>query len=174
MLHLGCGPVDHPGFINVDGFPYPHVHFVRSLDDLSPFADESISLVYASHCLEHFRMSELPGILGEWRRVLKPSGVLRLSVPDFDLILKIYEAEARAVDGIWQPLLGGQDSLYNFHFAIFTESSLTTLLVDGGFSKVQRWSAGTDELTSLPDWSGMPIVIEGRSYPISLNLEAIR
>lgn len=28
-LHLGCGPVHHPAFVNVDGFPYAHVHHVR-------------------------------------------------------------------------------------------------------------------------------------------------
>ena len=89
-LHLGCGYVNHPKFINIDVIPLRHIHYVRNIDNLSIFKDYSVDLIYASHCLEHFPFSAVPIILKEWYRVLKPKGILRLSVPDFKLLLKIY------------------------------------------------------------------------------------
>lgn len=72
-LHVGCGPVVHPMFVNVDAIAYPHVHHVRPIDDLSPIADGSAALLYACHCLEHLPMAAVPEALAEWRRVLRPS-----------------------------------------------------------------------------------------------------
>jgi hypothetical protein len=43
-LHLGCGSIDHPGFINIDGIDYPHVHFVQSITRLKQFKDNSVNL----------------------------------------------------------------------------------------------------------------------------------
>ena len=83
-LHLGCGNINKENFINIDGFPYSHVHYVQSLDKLSNFDDDSVDLIYACHCLEHFRYSQTELVLREWYRVLENGGILRLSVPDFD------------------------------------------------------------------------------------------
>src|SRR5205085_9397769 len=97
-LHLGCGSVNHPNFINIDGLPAPHVHYIRPIEDLSPFKDNSVDLVYACHCLEHFRYKKVPDVLSEWFRVLKKGGILRLSVPDFDLLLEIYKQQGRDIN----------------------------------------------------------------------------
>lgn len=173
-LHLGCGTIDHPRFVNVDGFPYPHVHHVGSLDDLSAFADGSAALVYACHCLEHFPHAQVPRILAEWRRVLRPGGVLRLSVPDFDLLLGIYEEQARDVAAIQMVLMGGQFDRYDFHKVAFTRRSLTQLFEQAGLRDVRAWVPGSDDSTTFADWSGRSIEVNGKSYAISLNLEAVR
>jgi predicted SAM-dependent methyltransferase len=173
-LHLGCGPIDSPGFINIDGLPLPHVHYIRSLDNLSPFQDESINLVYASHCLEHFSHREVPTVLQEWFRVLKKDGVLRISVPDFDLLLDIYHDNNQDINTIVGSLMGGQSDRYDCHMIAFNQSSLTNLLNQTGFSKVRKWQPGEDSLTTFSDWSGRKFLIDGKYYPVSLNLEAIK
>ncbi len=173
-LHLGCGTIDHPGFVNVDGYPFPHVHHVRSIADLSPFADGSAGLVYASHCLEHFPRGAVPGVLAEWRRVLRAGGVLRLSVPDFDRLVAIYERHGRDLGTIDQVLMGGQHNHFDFHQAAFTRRTLAALLEQAGLRDVREWTPGSDALTSLPDWSGREIDIGGEKHAISLNLEASR
>src|SRR5689334_3283117 len=38
-IHLGCGYVDHPAFINVDALVAWHVHYIRPIDDLRPLPD---------------------------------------------------------------------------------------------------------------------------------------
>ena len=41
--------------------------------------------------LEHFKRRDVTRVLEEWRRVLKPGGTLRISVPDFAAVCGIYQ-----------------------------------------------------------------------------------
>ena len=173
-LHLGCGCLDHPAFVNIDGVPAPHVHFVRRIDDLSPFANDSVDLVYACHCLEHFSHRRLSGVLKEWHRVLKKGGVLRVSVPDFHSMVEIYLASGRDMQQVLGPITGGQNNKYNYHLNIFNEQSLDGILKDTGFALVRKWTPGDSAMTTFDDWSGRTISVAGRSFPISLNLEAVK
>ncbi|HAA29480.1 MAG TPA: hypothetical protein DCE56_19530 [Cyanobacteria bacterium UBA8553] len=175
FLHVGCGDVNHPNFINIDGLPAPHIHYIRAIDDLSPFTDGSVNLIYACHCLEHFPYySEVPKVLAEWYRVLKDGGTLRLSVPDFDLLLNIYRENGNDINTIIGSLMGGQDYKFNFHMAVFNRSSLESLLKSTGFKLVQEWQPGSGELTTFDDWSNRSILINNKYYPVSLNLQAIK
>ena len=173
-LHLGCGSVVHAKFVNVDLVPAPHVHYVRSIDDLSPFKDNSVSLIHASHCLEHFPHSIVSKVLSEWFRVLTKDGVLRLAVPNFDVLLDIYNENGKDIGLILSILMGGQKYKYNFHKVVFTKSSLSSLLSNVGFRVIREWQPGSCELTSFDDWSAHDVTICGKDYPISLNIEAIK
>ena len=173
-LHLGCGAIDHAGFVNVDGIDRPHVHLVQSITDLSRFKSGSVAFIYSSHTLEHFARGETTQILREWRRTLKTGGRLCLSVPDFARIVEMYRAAGDDADFILPPLFGGQDYPFNFHFTTFDERSLTKALCDAGFASVNRWQHGADCWHNLPDWSGRKLQVNGQQIPISLNLEAVR
>jgi SAM-dependent methyltransferase len=173
-LHLGCGSVNHPKFINIDGLPAPHIHYIRPIDNLAPFKDNSVNLVYACHCLEHFSHLKVSEVLAEWLRVLKKDGILRLSVPDFDLLLDIYKENGNDINTILLPLMGGQNYKFNFHMILFNFSSLESLLKKTGFRQVEKWQPGACELTTLDDWSNRKILINGKYYPVSLNIQAIK
>ena len=173
-LNLGSGYVTHPSFINVDALVARHIHYIRPIDDLGPFPDNSVDLVYASHCLEHFSHHRVNAILAEWRRVLKPSGILRLGVPDFDQVSAVYEASGRDIETIQMVLMGGQDYPLNAHYCTFNRRSLTDRLIAVGFHAVREWERGTDELTSLPDYTGLTFTVGDRIFSLSLNLEAIK
>jgi predicted SAM-dependent methyltransferase len=170
-LHLGCGSINHPKFINIDGRPAPHIHYIRPIDDLSPFDKQTVNLIYACHCLEHFSYRDIPQVLMEWHRVLKPGGILRLSVPDIDCFFHIYQAENRDLEDIIGLVMGGQDYAFNFHKAIFNAASLEKFLREAGFKEVRPWQPGQCEMTTFDDWSGRLALCR---YPISLNLEAIK
>lgn len=173
-LNLGCGFINHPSFINIDCLPLPHVHYIRSIDNLSPFATESVDLIYASHSLEHFPHSQTKQVLTEWFRVLKKGGVLRLSVPDFDLLVKIYEQNSYDVELILHPLMGSQNYRYNFHMTAFNSKYLSKLLKSVGFQLVQPWEPGISEETTFNDFSVGKLPVNEKEYPVSLNLEAIK
>lgn len=55
-----------------------------------PFPDASVDAVYHSHVLEHLDRAAVPAFFEEIRRVLKPGGVHRIVVPDFEKRCRTY------------------------------------------------------------------------------------
>jgi SAM-dependent methyltransferase len=49
-----------------------------------PYPDNSADVVYHSHIFEHLDRAYAGGFLLEIKRVLKPGGIHRIVVPDFD------------------------------------------------------------------------------------------
>jgi predicted SAM-dependent methyltransferase len=175
LVHIGCGDVNSPEFVNVDAQPYPHVHYVRNdITDLSMFADASVDLVYMCHVLEHVHRKEIFDVLSEFRRVLKPRGVLRISVPDFDRLIAMYEDIGRDPEGIMAPLLGSHANEYDVHYWIFTQRSLSAILLKAGFSGVRQWDPRHCDHHSFEDWASRNFERDGKQFSISLNIEAVR
>lgn len=143
-LHLGCWHRNIPGFINVDIVDFPHIHYKSNINDLSMFESESVELIYSSHSFEYFDRIEAIEVLKEWRRVLKPDGILRIAVPDFDKLIQIY-LKTGEIERILGPLYGkmeidtpnGSDLLY--HKTTYTFESLKKLLENNGFTGVKRY-----------------------------------
>lgn len=49
---------------------------------LSMFCDEALAWIFSAHILEDFYWGELPIIVNEWKRVLRPGGLLLTNCPD--------------------------------------------------------------------------------------------
>jgi predicted SAM-dependent methyltransferase len=56
-----------------------------------PFPDECADEIHAIHVLEHFHRWEVGPVLLEWRRVLKPDGLLVLEMPNLNNILHAFQ-----------------------------------------------------------------------------------
>jgi predicted SAM-dependent methyltransferase len=172
-LHLGCGAIDARGYVNVDLAPYAHVHHVHAVAPLEMLADDQADLVYGSHILEHLSFAAAADALAEWRRVLKPGGILRLSVPDFSIFIGIYRETGR-LETVAAGIMGGQDYEGNFHQSVYDEARLTALLREAGFREVRRWDPASVEDHDFKDASSHEWDVDGRKVPISLNLEAVK
>ncbi len=174
-LHLGCGKRFIPGWTHVDGLKFDHIDYVSKLDTLDFLDSESVDIIYASHVLEHFKRQEVESVLLEWKRVLKVGGILRLSVPDFSQLIKIYQftGDLAVIRG---PLYGGQDHDYNFHYNAFDLQSLGTLLESLGFSSVSEWDWRSTEHQGIDDFSQAyyPHMDKVNGIQVSLNLEAVK
>lgn len=174
-LHVGCGDVNAQGFINVDARPKPHVHIVTTdLFRLDMVPPDTVDLVYMSHVLEHVGHREVVATLKEMRRILRAGGVLRVSVPDFDRIVDIYRATAGEIAAIEQPLMGGQDYPFNFHYSVFNERHLRSKMLKSGFRSTRAWDPLRCEHHDFEDWASMNINWDGHDFPISLNIEAVK
>ncbi len=175
LLHIGCGQVNSPGYINIDARKFPHVHVVtKKITSLPLFPSDQADLIYMCHVLEHVTRMQVRAVLGEMRRILRPGGVLRISVPDFDRIIEIYSATDRSIDAIQGPLMGGQDYDYNFHHLAFNVRHLSDLLLSSGYREVRAWDPDNCQYHDFQDWASMRHEYGGRKFPISLNLEAVK
>lgn len=173
LVHLGCGPINAPGYTNVDVKPFPHVHYAQDVYPLKFLRANSADLVYASHVLEHFPFTKVPDILREWRRVLKIGGILRLAVPNFRALFDIY-AETKDLRSILGPLMGGQSDPYNFHYCAYDRKSLTELLETAGFRHIRTWDPLLADHHDFQDTSAMTWPSRDGRLPISLNIEAVK
>ncbi len=169
-LHIG-GKQKRHGWEILDVNPGPHVDHQGNAIDLSQFADGSFDEVYASHVLEHFDYKEaLIKALREWHRVLAPGGVLRLSVPDIDvlahLLLQRHKLDVNQRFQVMRMIFGGHVDAYDYHLVGLNQDFLGGLLDAAGFDKLQR----VPRHGLFSDTSDM--VVAGT--PISLNLNAFK
>lgn len=175
LVHIGCGATNSPEFINIDARPLAHVHIatdnITSLDD---FQTGTVDMVYMCHVLEHMRKDDLKNVLLEMNRALKDGGILRISVPDFDKLIKVYSASAKDINAISIQLMGGQDHEYNIHYCVFNHRRLSEPLKEIGFSKVVSWDPDNCRHHDFKDRASRKMKVNGKEIMISLNLEAIK
>ena len=90
-LNLGCGNrFRTEGWVNVDfSNPNPKVQ-KHDLRRPLPFASEEFTVVYHSHVLEHFSLTQGVVFLTECFRVLSGGGTIRSAVPDLESIAREY------------------------------------------------------------------------------------
>lgn len=114
-------------------------HDVRYLDVRKRFRfpAEAIDYVYSSHLIEHLYPQEAAHCLAEIYRVLRPGGILRIAVPDLDVLVAGYDAKAsdNFAGRIFESRSKGSK---NQHHWMYNEVSLATLLERNGFAHVER------------------------------------
>lgn len=164
-LHLGSGNVILPDFVNLDIRNLPGVDVTSPVFPLD-IKNNSFDLVYACHVLEHFPRYMTVTVLKEWVRILKREGKLRLSVPDFEAMIKIYQISSD-LDSVSGPIYGGQDYPQNFHYTIFDELKLRDQMVETGLVAIHPWDYKREDHGKIWDFSQA----ETFGIPISLNLE---
>lgn len=153
--------------MNVDCDARPNVDVVADVAVL-PFGDDSVEAIYASHILEHFPHPRTPIVLTEWKRVLKPRGLLQVSVPDFERCVELYK-ETGMSEWLRNFVSGDQGYATAFHYNIFDEHSLSSLLKVAGFkdvSRVDRLINGVNDCSAIVSTYDM--------LPVSLNMVAVK
>lgn len=174
LIHVGCGDCIDSRYINFDTRPGLDIHVVDKVENIDKnFALDYAHLIYACHVIEHIPYLNVLDTLKKMHKCLKEGGVLRLSVPDFSVIAQMYK-ENNDVKDVVRPLLGGQGYEHNFHYAIFDERYLRSILLDAGFKEVRKWNPENAEYYNFDDWAGKGINLNGKDYFISLNLEAVK
>ena len=176
-LHLGCGPKFIEGWKHYDALEFPHVDIVGPVDHLQ-LEDCSAEIIYASHVLEHFSRHKCVDVLKEWYRVLKPEGILRLAVPNFEEVCKIYtnSSSADKIEVIKGLVCGGQKDEYDYHGNIFDYLSLESALKSAGFKTVRSWNWRETEHSHLDDYSQayLPHMDKQSGKLMSLNVEGLK
>lgn len=174
QINLGGGKRIFPGFINVDLADFPHIHYRQDVRKLGNFESNSADLIHASHVLEYFDRQEVVDVLKEWKRVLKPGGLLRVAVPDFQALITVYRKVG--LEAILGPLYGRMkvNEDYMYHKTVYDFNSLYTLLLDVGFSTIKRYDWRDTDYAEHDDHSQAywPHMDKENGLLVSLNLEA--
>ena len=89
-LNWGCGPSPRAGWTNSDRVWGPAIDLVCDIRDGLPVPDDTFDYVVSIHALNQVPFGEAVPVLEELRRVLRPGGALRLSVPDLDRAIDAY------------------------------------------------------------------------------------
>jgi predicted SAM-dependent methyltransferase len=89
-VNLGCGNHYHPDWINIDIVATGPAVIAHDLSHGIPLPTNSCDVVYHSHILEHLRQENSFIFLQECHRVLKPGGIIRVAVPDLEVICRLY------------------------------------------------------------------------------------
>jgi ubiquinone/menaquinone biosynthesis C-methylase UbiE len=174
-LHLGCGETFLPGFIHVDARKFDHVDHVSAVDMLDFMEDGSTELIYASHLLEHFPRAHVKNVLKEWYRVLRPGGVLRVAVPDFEAVCVQY-MEKGNIEELMGLIYGGQTYNENYLYCGFDFAYLKKLLVSVGFREIERYDWRETIHKDHDDFSQAYLPHMDKEYGrlMSLNVEAVK
>lgn len=152
-LDLGCGPCPKPGFVNLDYRWRPGVDVVWDILRPLPFPSDRFAGVFTEHCLEHFDLKQLAGVLKEVRRILRPGGTLRIVVPN---LAKYVDAYSRRLRGEAEDQRLATAAAFNRvfysghvwmsrsrwwndgHHFIHDFQSLSAALLEAGFSRAEE------------------------------------
>ncbi len=215
ILNLGCGTRTSPHCVNIDWTLYlrlkqqpmlrraampflsparrerlSHMDDAIVVHDLRtgiPAEDASADAVYSSHVVEHIDRDQVEGFLKEIRRVLKPGGILRITTPDLEVMVRnylesldaaragnllphihdrrvheLYEQSVRRMSvgaqqqtGVRQKLdrtlLGDARKRGETHQWAYDEVNLGQLLLDTGFSTVERMTSESSNIAMWPE-----------------------
>jgi len=146
-LNWGCGPVPAAGWLNSDVVDGPGVELPCDIRAGLPLDDASIDYVSSQHALQDLTVDEIPPVLRELRRVLVPGGVLRMCLPDLDLLIAAYLRGDTDFFDIydWRTLSGNFITHMMWHNV--TRTPLTfdfteELLSLAGFDRIERAEFG--------------------------------
>jgi len=162
LLHVGSGHRDNgaqlPALfmtaeweeLRLDADPDNEPDIIGSMQDMQAVATGSVDALYSAHNIEHVHTHEVPQVLQEFLRVLKPAGFIVVTCPDLQTVCQ-WVAEDKLEDAAYHSPAGPitpLDILYGHTAAIaaghfymahktgFTLKSLTRLLQQAGFQTI--------------------------------------
>ncbi|MEK7527699.1 MAG: methyltransferase domain-containing protein [Patescibacteria group bacterium] len=181
-INLGSGPDSAKGWENIDwgwlpwlgafkinkvlvkfgflgkeyGVDWPKITFGDIRKSLL-YEDKSVNFIYCSNVLEHLNYWETAGVVKESFRILKKNGVLRVVMPDLDILIKNYSDpdvfnneylgyEKKRFKTFKEKIL---EKFIRPHQWMFNEKSFRKVLSDGGFREIKFYKIGKGECPDL-------------------------
>ena len=176
-FNIGCGWRNFgKDWIHIDRGEYDHLDssdiFIKGYEN--DFAD----LIYASHFIEYLDREEVVPLLLRWKEVLKPNGVMRLAVPDFEVYARLYWGGSYPLESFLGVLYGrmpmGDKTIY--HKTVYDFHSLKTLLESIGMLEIKKYNWEETEHSEFDDHSQayLPHMDKENGTSMSLNVECIK
>jgi len=178
MFYHGWINVDNQNLSELVSFAgyYGYLFLHADMTEPIAFGDNTVDLIFSSHALEHITYSDGKEFMKEVYRILKPGGVVRIAVPDSEMILEKYAQGVSALDFLKHFSPGAENNpcaagkvcevLVSGHTSLYDECTMRNLMSKAGFVEIERSDA----------FHSMDMTMEKEtsvSYPtISLVMEA--
>lgn len=114
-----------------------------------PFEADTFDGVALVHVIEHFSCHDAVNVLAECRRVMKPGGLLVVSVPDAEYFLSVYDQDTkdRAIELFGEPIHDDwRNSFFDYalfrhdHEQILTRPAMKCLMLKARFIVIRDFS----------------------------------
>ena len=195
LLYVGCGNHRMKGFIHADinitkAWKDPNnkldqPDIICDITENIPVANETIDLIYSRETLEHLTWKQLINHFLECNRILKPNGVVRMSLPSFDNMINAYleknenlkevikNSEVSHLNG---PIENHTDLfieriLYEDHFYLHNIDTMSRALKKCGFDKIKQSTPGD---TAIIEAKEEILKAEKNETQISFQVEAVK
>lgn len=144
-LEIGAGQRPQEGYEHLDVKAFPHIEYVCDARKL-PFKDNSYDEIFSHWVLEHFAWREIPSLLLEWKRVLKPGGTIKIVTNNAEAHNKCL-LEGKITWKEWNRLIFGihideagwnqSPDVFECHKIGFNEETLRNFLEEAGFREIK-------------------------------------
>lgn len=155
-LHLGCGGINLPGWINIDNYEYDPEDTSRSGSNYDvkmdirhlEIEDHTASCILLVHVVEHFVRWEMVKMLQQYWLKLEKNGALIIETPDLDRCIEWYlrgkdaphmESPLGSLNMGFTQFYGNQWSEIDFetHRYVWTQKEIYQVLDEIGFRKIR-------------------------------------
>lgn len=173
-INMGCGWRNFgTDWIHIDAGSYEHLDY-KSITELE-MQDDTVDLIYASHVIEYFDRETVKPLLEEWKRAMKSGAILRLAVPNFEALARLYVTGEIKLSQAVGPLYGrmsmADETIY--HKTTYDFDSLKKVLESSGFVNVRLYNWRDTEHSQFDDHSQayIPHMDKENGTLVSLNVE---
>ena len=174
-LQIGCGSNVIDGWLNTDIGPKNEEIMYMDATKPFPFEDETFGFVFSEHLFEHLPYYGGFKMLNECYRVLKPGGVIRMSLPTLNFLVDLFlnkekeenkdyiEWSLRTFDksGCINDIKGSKacftiNNFYRFwgHQVMYDEDTIIEMLQNAGFKDIKKVPNNDSEYPELKHVNG--------------------
>jgi predicted SAM-dependent methyltransferase len=156
QLHLGSATTPREGWVNIDMFGHP-VDLAWNLNHPLPFSGGTVDAIFHEYVLTCFPPREALNLITDSYRLLRPGGILRISVADPEQYVRAWlERDAAFLGevspGRPTPLIAILDVFYSYtNRWMYDFESIALLCNAAGFTRVEQRTFGDSRIVPCPD-----------------------
>lgn len=189
-LHIGCGENILSGWLNSDLSPHSDKVIPIDATDMFSLENDMFDYIFSEHMIEHISYSNGLAMLSESHRILKHGGKLRISTPDLQFLIDLYQKNPSKLQKEYikwatdcfiknAPYYDDIFVINNFvrdwgHLFIYDEKTLRSSLENVGFTKIIRLELNESKDEALRNLENEKRMPQGMLKLESFTLEATK